>query len=471
MKPFKTGILFLFTLFLLVSCSEDIDDVPQPASSLAIKDFIWKAMNVFYLYKSDVANLGDNRFKSTSDLDIFLNYFPSPEALFEGIQSDQDGFSFITANYIELEQLFSGISTSNGMEFGLHKYPNGSDNVYGTVRLVLPGTDAENKAITRGMLFNTINDQQLTLANFSELIGLNSYTIGLATRDGEVITPTEEFIALTKKEYTENPIFKEEVITRDGKKIGYLMYTGFVGDFDHQLNAVFGRFKTEAIDELVLDLRYNGGGSVRSAIDLSSMITGQFTGEVFSTENWNAGIQEVLASSDPDRLVNLFKDRLKDGATAINSLELTRVYVLATGSSASASELVINGLNPYIDVIHIGDSTRGKFQASVTLYDSPNFFKSNINRNHTYAIQPLVLKSANKLGFTDFVDGLTPDITLEEDVTNMGVLGDPEEPLLKAAIDLITTGIKPAQQKKIYPIAVPVGESSMLLPNYQRMYL
>lgn len=471
MKPLKTGILFLVTLLLLASCSEDMDDVPQSASSLAIKDFIWKAMNAFYLYKSDVAALEDNRFNTNSELETFLNTFPSPEALYDGIQSDQDDFSFITANYVELEQLFSGVSTSNGMEFGLHKYPDGSDNVYGSVRLVLPDTDAENKAIARGMLFNTINNQQLTLANFSELIELKSYTIGLATRDDEVIAPTGEFIALTKQEYTENPIFKEEVITRDGKKIGYLMYTGFVSDFDPQLNAVFGRFKAEAIDELVLDLRYNGGGSVRSAIDLSAMITGQFTGEVFSTENWNADIQEVLAANDPDRLVNLFNNRLKDGTTMINSLELTKVYILAIGSSASASELVINGLNPYIDVIHIGDSTRGKFQASVTLYDSPNFFKSNINRNHTYAIQPLVLKSANKLGFTDYIDGLTPDITLKEDVTNMGVLGDPEEPLLKAAIDLITTGMKPAQQKNAYPVAIPVGESRMLLPNYQRMYL
>src|SRR5690606_22500879 len=76
-------------------------------------------------------------------------------------------------------------------------------------------------------------------------------------------------------------------------------------------------------------------------------------------------------------------------------LNLDKVYVLTTNRTASASELIINGLSPYIDVVQIGDRTTGKSQASVTLYDSENFSKQNANPSHKYAIQPLVAVSVN----------------------------------------------------------------------------
>ena len=113
-------------------------------------------------------------------------------------------------------------------------------------------------------------------------------------------------------------------------------------------------------------------------------------------------------------------------------------YILTTGGSASASELVINCLDPYINVVQIGTTTAGKYQASITLYDSENFGREGANPNHTYAMQPLVLKSLNAQGVTDYDNGLSPDITLSEDIGNLGMLGDENEPLLKAAIDDIT---------------------------------
>src|SRR5690606_27696223 len=109
-------------------------------------------------------------------------------------------------------------------------------------------------------------------------------------------------------------------------------------------------------------------------------------------------------------------------------------YVITTGSTASASELIINGLNPYIEVIKVGTTTVGKYQASTTLYDSPNFGRTNANPRHTYAVQPLIYKSINSVGFTDFDDGFSPDVSLGEQLNNLGELGNPTEPLLAAAI-------------------------------------
>ena len=133
--------------------------------------------------------------------------------------------------------------------------------------------------------------------------------------------------------------------------------------------------------------------------------------------------------------------------SAIASLNLTKIYILTSKSTASASELVINGLAPYIDVVQIGDFTIGKNVGSITLYDSPDFSKNSVNPNHKYAMQPIVLKIVNKDGFGDYqVNGLTPDVQLLENLGNLPPLGDTSEPLLAAAINMITASGRPIPQ-------------------------
>jgi carboxyl-terminal processing protease len=150
-------------------------------------------------------------------------------------------------------------------------------------------------------------------------------------------------------------------------------------------------------------------------------------------------------------------------------LNLSRVYVITTSRSASASELVINGLIPYIDVVQVGETTTGKFQASVTLYDSPNFGRSNANSSHTYAIQPLVLKSVNSAGVSDYINGLDPDIAIDENIRDLGVLGELSDPLLNATVNTILGNrISINNDFEKYKF---VGESSMKDLNYQRMYI
>ena len=120
------------------------------------------------------------------------------------------------------------------------------------------------------------------------------------------------------------------------------------------------------------------------------MITGQFYNQVFANEEWNTDRQAEYASP------KLFDNQIFTGE-AINSLNLTKAYVLTTKRSASASELVINGLNPYIDMTQVGDTTTGKYQASFLLYDAPapNFSKSQANPGHTYAMLALEVLNTN----------------------------------------------------------------------------
>ncbi len=469
MKSIKILLLSLFFGSLLTACHEDMDDVRREANTFEINDFIWRGMNNIYLYKADVPDLADDRFGSREELNEFLKSFGSPEELFyEGLLAPQDEFSFITDDYPALEKALDGVATTNGMEFGLVRISGGSNNVIGYVRYVLPNTSADENGIKRGDFFVSIDGEELTADNYARLLEPATYTIGLAEIVNGSITPTGREVTLVKEEYTSNPVFFAENLELEAGKVGYIMYNGFTGNFDGYLNNTFGMFKSEGITDLILDLRYNSGGSVESAVDLSSMITGQYNGEVFSTEQWNEDYQTYFEENDPERLINRFNNKIRTGEL-INSLNLNKVYVITTLRTASASELLINGLEPYIDVIQVGKSTTGKFQASVTLYDSPDFRRKGANLSHTYAIQPLIYKSLNAAGVTDYFDGLPPDVELAEDITNLGVIGDPGEPLLEAALNHLQ-GVP--QQKRPSPDKPYsfVGESGMQDLLYQKMY-
>ena len=439
-------LLLSFAFIFNTSCfNDDLDD--NIASSRDINDFIWKGMNLWYFWQQEesLPDLADDRFTTNEEYTTYLDGFDSPEALFESLLFNEDRFSIITSNYNDLINSLNGVSLSNGMEFGLARIDGGSE-LLGFVQYVVPNSNAASQNVERGMLFRTVDGTNLNENNFGSLLfGENtSYTIGLADIVNDEIVVNGNEITLLKQTLTENPILINEVYEIEGIKIGYLMYNSFNDEFDNQLNAVFAEFASENIDELILDLRYNLGGSVGTTIRLSSMITGQYTGDVFLRSVYNDKLNEVLSEEDRERN---FVNELADGS-AINSLNLNSLYVLAQGSSASASELLINSLSasPYLgnNLVHIGDVTVGKNEFSTVLLDAPDCAfvltencSGPINPNHTYGMLPLLGRNANADGFFEFTDGLNPDITFEEDISNLGVLGDVTEPLLERAIQEI----------------------------------
>ena len=456
---FKYLIVFLLSAFTFQSC-QDEDDVAAPIGS-EINDFVWKGLNLYYLWQADVPNLADNKFANQNALNSFLKGYSTPESLFESLlykpeslfpaSQAVDRFSWIVDDYLELEGQLQGTTNNNGVEFGLSRKSTGSSDLFGFVRYIIPNSNASTKNIKRGEVFDRVNGTPLTISNYQSLLfgSNNDYTLNMADINGGVFTPNGKSVALTKTVLDEDPILINKVIVSGSHKIGYLMYNAFYSNYDNQLNAAFGTLKSQGITDLVLDLRYNGGGSILSSARLASMITGAFTGKVFAKEQWNAKIESYFAANDPESLKNLFTDKI--GTTPINSVNMTKVYILTSESTASASELVINGLKPYITVVQIGDVTTGKNVGSVTLYDSPTFGKEKRNPNHRYAMQPLVLKIVNGAGFGDYQSGLEPTFLLKETISTLGVLGNSEikiinnkewpfsnEPLLDLAFDKIT---------------------------------
>jgi C-terminal processing protease CtpA/Prc len=237
------------------------------------------------------------------------------------------------------------------------------------------------------------------------------------------------------------------------------MYNGFVADYDSQLNIAFGNLQSQNIQHLILDLRYNPGGSVNTAATLGSMITG-FTSGVFAKLQYNNDLQNNNTNYN-------FSSNLALGGS-INSLNLNKVYVLTSGSSASASEMIINSLSAYIDVVQIGTKTVGKSQASTTIYDSPTFQRQGANSGHLYALQPLVAISVNKDDLVVPSTGLEPDIEISESIGNYGVLGTIQEPMLAAALLAIQNS---GRFQTVTQGVSPVLDTNSFIPYIQDMYI
>ncbi|WP_420573966.1 S41 family peptidase [Kordia sp.] len=458
----KLFFLFVVISVVTVSCTDQDDNQFSVSSSLEVQDFVWKGLNLWYFWQGEVPDLADSKLDDSEGYVSFLSSYPNPADLFEHLRHPDDRFSVIVDDYDNLQASQQGNSDSNGADVRYIFLNSGSPEVIGYVRYIVPGSDADGKDIRRGDIIYAVDGQSLffnsSTDNNLNLLDATSYTFNLAdltvTGDVRSITPNGRDIALTRTNLTENPILLSSTIDVGAKKVGYIMYNQFISNFDTQLNGVFADFQAQGVTDLVLDFRYNPGGFVSSAINIGSMVTGQFEGQLFTKFRYNDKIQPILTDAQENRY---FRNTLSSGA-AISSLGLSKVYVITTGSTASASELVINSLEPYIDVVQVGTTTTGKNEASVSLYDSPSwtFGDEQLNPNHKWAMQPLISRLENSAGFSNYTDGLNPDIVLAEDLTNLGVLGDETEPLLAAALMDIAAAGRPSGINESRNSVIPI---------------
>ncbi|WP_446050618.1 S41 family peptidase, partial [Zobellia laminariae] len=368
----KYLLLFLATGLLFVGCKNDDNIFPdekvetKTAADYPAQHFMYQVMNEWYFWQADVPNLADNKFGGSNDPDYiaFLASESNPSDFFYndlaynhkeavGDAAASDRFSVAVENYKDLVNSLQGISSSNGVEFQLYVTENDID-IYGVVTYILPNSDASSKEIIRGDIFNGVDGQTLTRSNYIDLLFSDNanYTLNMADFSGDSVVGNGKEVALSKIEnFSENPIHINKIIEQNGKKIGYLMYNSFLAAYDDQLNTVFGEFKAENIDELILDFRYNGGGRVTSAIQMASAVYGTETDQLFLRARYNNKKMAILPVDDN------FTDKTFDSKTDLNTLNLKKVYIIATGRTASSSELVMNGLAPYVDVVHIGELT------------------------------------------------------------------------------------------------------------------
>jgi C-terminal processing protease CtpA/Prc len=460
-------LIFVFvTLTVLPGCDRDdhfdeAEDIPEASDA---NKFIFESMGTYYLWVDKVPELNDTKYNNKDNLNQFLNNFDNPKDLFNRLKYEElDNWSELFESHNDIDNWLAGISESTGF-IPVPYNIDGTNEVIALVIYVLKGSPAEKAGIKRGDYIIKIDGKYLTLDNYEELLYTGiTRTYHMATVDENLVIHENGIThTVTSEINQENPIFMDSIYNIDGYKVGYLVYNGFTSAYDDKLgnsydillNEVFLNFKNAGVNKLILDLRYNLGGDVQTAGYLASMIYSTDSTKVFAKTIYNDLVNnELLKIYGDEYNTEYFKyyinekdwelhdadgnylRTVKTPKTPIASLNLQDIHVLTSVNTVSASELLIVGLEPYnIDVKCIGTPTRGKYVGSWTLKDWIDD-DYNLNPNHSYGMQLIVAKMANSIGFSDYIDGLSPDIEVEENLWNILPFGDTQEPLLKAALD------------------------------------
>lgn len=438
MKTKLNKFLLLFLVVGAFSCRKETIEptttaVTNSSPNAAANSWVYDQMKEWYLW-SDKMPAKDKTDLSLvtgkdGEADIKSHYFYS----LLNDYPNTDRFSWIRENIADLNASLSGISTSFGFSRTAVYLDNTQTNVAFFISNVILGSPAEKAGLKRGDIVLTINGTQINGTNFATLIANNeTATFGLGEfKDGAYVL-SGKTITATKGVVQNNPIQFSKIIEKGNKKIGYLVYTQFLETYDEQLKQVFGQFKTAGVNELVLDLRTNGGGRISSADILSSLIVKNLnTNNVIHQDEWNETIKAKYPSvATPKKFSN-----------QPNNLNLNRLIVLTSNNTASASELVINSLRPYMDVVIIGQNTAGKNVGSITIKDETN------PARWTWGMQPIVLRTVNSKGESAYgtKTGFTPDHILSDNKYPFKPWGDESETLLKKALEVITGVIVSAE--------------------------
>ncbi|MFY7911702.1 MAG: S41 family peptidase [Emticicia sp.] len=437
----KTKLNKYFVLLLVIGAFSCKKDTVEPANTnptslspnAPANSWVYDQMKEWYLWsdkmpakdKTDLSLITGKDGEADTKAHYFyslLNDYPNT-----------DRFSWIRENIADLTASLSGISTSFGFSRTAVFLDNTQTNVVFFVSNVILGSPAEKAGLKRGDIILTINGTQINNSNFSSLIANNeTATFGLGEFKNGTYVLSGKTITATKAVVQNNPIQFTKIIEKGNKKIGYLVYTQFLETYDEQLKQVFGQFKNAGVNELILDLRSNGGGRISSADLIASLVVKNLnTNNIIHQDEWNATIKAKYPSvATPTKFSN-----------QPNNLNLNRLVVLTSNGTASASELVINSLRPYMDVIIVGQNTAGKNVGSITIKDEATPVRWK------WGMQPIVLRTVNSKGESNYgtKSGFTPDFVVSDNVYPFKPWGDESETLLKKALEVITGVVVPAE--------------------------
>ena len=393
------------------------------------KDFVLLAMREWYFWNDLLPeNVNRRDYDSPEELLAFLTTF-SPD---DGTGQPIDVFSFIGS--AAEDAAFFGQGRFEGFGFSYRELASGD------VRLlrVFSGSPAANAGLARGQRILALDGR--TVADIQAAEGLASafdttpLTFSMRETDGSEFT-----VSIDKATVTIAPVPQWRVIDAGGgRNVGYLELATFVGTANPVFDTVFAEFNAAGVNDVIIDLRYNSGGLVSTAHLLGDYLGGDVAENlVFSKTRYNA---DRAARNDTEG----FFDRLA------NSVSLSRLVVIATEATASASELVTNGMAPHVEVAIVGADTFGKPVGQVGFE-----FCSKI-------LRPTAFQILNADDFGDYFGGLpvTPGCGADDDL-NIAV-GDPTDPNMIAALGYLETGACPAMaeapgaQKAAIPAARPV---------------
>lgn len=438
----KVSILLISILILFItSCKKNIDVNPSGGDSTIssasqtdlLKDSVYLYSKEIYLWQDLLPSyevFNPRQYSGADDL-------ASASAVMNAIKNLQplDHFSFVTT-----KENSAALQTGEDVDYGFFikaasvDKADPVDSVRWFVTYVFDKSTAGIAGVNRGWYINKISNTPLTYSQTS-LDLLNDIFFGNTTSasfeflrpDGTTATST-----LSKTSFISNSVLHKSVIDAGDKKVGYFVFKQFFGSPSRtELGSVFSDFKSQGINELIVDLRYNPGGSTATQDALADLIApASANNQVMYKYIYNQSLQQddfpLLKHKSGYENGSFTEANNTQNFENTGGLNLSRVFFIVSGGTASASELLINNLKPYMEVKLIGDTTYGK---------PVGFFPVDI---YNYSIYPVSFKTVNSAGNADYYSGFAPDKLSPDGVSK--IWGDITEPSLASALTYINTG-------------------------------
>lgn len=483
----KTVLMAVASLLMMTTACDKKQDLPEPEPQKqeinVVSKFVYDGMLRDYKWADDMSS----KKPTVSDND--------PAKYFYSLLHKSDtehGWSWITDDVDELLAEFAGESKTFGYNLQFFTIKESADKykILAIVKYVFPNTPADKAGIKRLDIIGEVNGKNITAdsdgyidnAILDEMLyGGTPAKLSIYNFDDEGLIKKTKDVDVTPIVVKTNPVLVDSVYTIGDKKVGYLFYTSYLYPFNSKLFDAFSKFKQAGVSDLVLDLRYNGGGSVSSALYLASMIAPRDVVEAKSpfivmdyNQGWNNAFDKWYNEASAADKYRYDRKNYLGGYSTENgesdpltaNLDLKRVYIIATGNSYSASELTTFALGSYMDVVHIGAKTGGKYTASWTIhaydndkgnavYDSKDLSSEEKSILKNWAMQPIIAIYSNKDSKSFLNPGyLEPDYKVSEggygdrehtggtDFASWKPLGDTSDPYLAKALYLITGDAK-----------------------------
>jgi hypothetical protein len=403
-------------LFMLSSCGGggggSGTSVPPSAtcSTDAQKDWLRSYMQDWYLWTGTSPNPDPQGYASLQSYFAALLY-PGDGLVPSVVPADKWSYISDAAIYT---QFFT-----DGQTLGYGLFVNGLElKLPLKARYIEAQSPAALQGLVRGDKILTVNGRTA-----AELMAANDFSALNPTKAGDTLTleishnsGPPQTVTLTAAVYTLTPVPVSQVLTLpNASKVGYLVMKDFITQAEAPLATAFNDFRAASARDVILDLRYNGGGRISTATVLASLVAGSaysqnvFTNLVFNTKQSSQNTSYRLASQ---------------------TTGFDRVMVLTGVRTCSASELVVNGLKPYVQVVTVGGQTCGK----------PFGFVPQTNCSSTFSA--VNFESFNANGQGRYYHGIAATCPATDDFN--GQLGDPAEVLTAAATSYLQTGLCPA---------------------------
>ena len=434
--------LVLALLFAALSCKKDLPEAERQTYYANL--FAYNVMNSYYLWNQEMA-AGINDWSTLEDPVAKVKSLRYKDAA----GNEVDRWTELMEDCSPFVDAITGNGKTYGMEFVLYRSGNEGDVIM-VVTFTYQDSPAQKAGLVRGDIVTALDGKKLTMDNYQAVLSEKIYdyptTIKLSLHGGRTVS-------MTATEMYANPVHTAKTLRVGGKKIGYLHFTNFTLDACEALVEAFRQFKVEGIEDLILDLRYNTGGYAQTAQVLGSLIAPPSVvaqNAVFNRDVYN---KELSASMDVEtRFAESFTLPLSGGRKTLDvggaNPGVKRLWAITTGHSASASESLLCGLMPYMDVTLVGSDTYGKFCGGYLIqagdwYNAVDAEKSEIDtaagKRYTsgWGLYVIASRYTDCKGITrSMPSGIPADFPATDRPDDGHQLGDPAESMLAAVLAL-----------------------------------